>query len=141
MSELCKWCAYEHSDCKGNKNLKYTQYCDYYKKPQVFNAKQAAEQIQQLQTVLDATEERYFSLLGKTMWRPIKEQPANTANHVLVTLKWSDHDYEVCELDYGVTKYMAAQGDEWSKRMIEHVLAWMPLPEPYKEGDTNDKAD
>ena len=136
MSELCKWCAYECSDCKGNKNLKYTQHCDYYKKPQVFNAKQAAEQIQQLQTVLDATEDRYFSLLGKTMWRPIKEQPVNTADHVLVTVKWYDDDCEVMELDYGVTKHYAENGDDerhknWCKAIVEHVIAWMPLPKPY----------
>lgn len=62
MSELCKWCAYEHSDCKGNKDIPYNMHCQYYKKPAVFNAKEAAQQIQFLRGVLDQTKEDYFKL-------------------------------------------------------------------------------
>lgn len=66
-------------------------------------------------------------------WIPINEKDVDTADHVLVTLKWSDDDYEVCELDYGVTEYDANCGNIWCKRMIEHVIAWAPMPKPYKE--------
>lgn len=69
----------------------------------------------------------------KINWIPINEKDVNTSDHVLVTLKWSDDDYEVCELDYGVTEYGAKCGDKWCKRMIEHVIAWSPMPKPYKE--------
>ena len=40
--------------------------------------------------------------------------------HVLVTIKWADDDYEVCEMDAMVMKRYP-------------VIAWMPLPKPYKE--------
>ena len=69
----------------------------------------------------------------KINWTPINEKDVNTSDHVLVTLKWSDDDYEVCELDYGVTEYAARHGNEWCQRMIEHVIAWTPMPNPYKE--------
>ena len=76
MNELCKMCAYEHSDCKGNKE--YTSFkCDYYKKPQVFNAKQAAERIAELRWLLDDTLDKYFSLLGRTI-----KQEEETAERV-----------------------------------------------------------
>lgn len=59
------------------------------------------------------------------------------AEHVLATLRWDEDDYEVTEIDYWAI--VAAQGDKdkvisaraWD--IIEHVVAWMPLPEPYKE--------
>ncbi len=58
-------------------------------------------------------------------WIPITERKPGTANHVLVTLKWEEDDYEVTELDYGVD--IACGG-----RFAKYVIAWMPLPEPYK---------
>lgn len=48
MTGLCDLCAYRQADCKGNKDLEKTR-CDYYKKPQVFNAKEAAERIAELE--------------------------------------------------------------------------------------------
>ena len=47
IRKICTMCAYEHSDCKGDKNPG-TFGCEYYKKPAVFNAREAAEQIQKL---------------------------------------------------------------------------------------------
>lgn len=67
-------------------------------------------------------------------WIPIATEP-NTADHVLVTYKWDDDDYEVSELDYWVTEYEAEKGNEKCKWLIDHVTAWMPLPKPYKGGD------
>lgn len=44
------------------------------------------------------------------------------AEHVLVTIKWAEDDYEVCEMDpIMMPRY--------------NIIAWMPLPEPYKESD------
>lgn len=64
-------------------------------------------------------------------WIPITEQKPTTADHVLVTLYWEPDDegdefYDVCELDYGV--YHAC-GDP----LVNQVIAWMLLPEPYKK--------
>ena len=59
------------------------------------------------------------------------------AAHVLATLRWDEDDYEVTELDYWAT--VAAQDDKdkvisaRARDIIEHVIAWMPLPEAYKE--------
>ena len=70
-------------------------------------------------------------------WIPATEQEP-PEDHVLVTLKHSDDDYEVTELDYGVGKAM--RDEKYTKIMREHaadliskIIAWMPMPEPYKE--------
>ena len=66
-------------------------------------------------------------------WISVSERLPDTADHVLVTLKWSDTNYEVCELDYLVTKYEAEHtGSLWATNMIGHVIAWTPLPPAYK---------
>lgn len=57
-------------------------------------------------------------------WIPGKP---DTARHVLVTRKWSEDDLEVCEMDYGVSVH--------SQNFVDNVIAWMPLPEPYKEDE------
>ena len=123
---LCDNCALKYADCKGDKSLEKTR-CDYYKKPIVMNVKELAERVAELEIMAN----RY-------KWTPITEKEPDPDKHVLVTLKWKDDDYEVCELDYGVTKYcMNNDSDEdvvrWCKQMIEHVVAWMPLPKPYRE--------
>lgn len=70
-------------------------------------------------------------------WIPITEKEP-PEDHVLVTLKHSNDDYEVTEIDYGVgkalmdakhTRIMRKQAAE----LILKIIAWMPLPEPYKE--------
>lgn len=70
-------------------------------------------------------------------WIPIEEREPDTADHVLVTARWDDLDYEVFELDYGVTKALAnRQGNihqDYCKNLIEHIIAWQYKPEPYIE--------
>ena len=69
---------------------------------------------------------------GGPQWIPIgfKVPPAS---HVLVTLQHSKDDLEVIELDYWAQKkYETATGKE---TMIQKVIAWMPMPKPYKEED------
>lgn len=56
-------------------------------------------------------------------WIPISERTPG-AEHVLVTLKWGEDDFEVTELDYGVD--VACGG-----RFAKYVTAWMPLPKAY----------
>lgn len=62
-------------------------------------------------------------------WIPISERKPDTADHVLVTIKWAEDDFEVCSLDYGV---LSASRSTWDKDIIKHVVAWRPLPEPYE---------
>ena len=78
------------------------------------------------------------------VWIPISLQEPFVADHVLVTLKWGEDDYEVCECDYGVTKYCAECTDEnlvrkedakKSRDFLDHIIAWRFMPEPYEETD------
>lgn len=64
-------------------------------------------------------------ILNTNQWKPAD---VNTpyeigGQHVLVTIKWAEDDYEVCEMDPMEMKRY-------------NVIAWMPLPEPYKGGDS-----
>lgn len=61
----------------------------------------------------------------KGEWIDIKLAKPQGADHVLVTLKWDEDDYEVTELDYWVDVRSGG-------RLARHVTAWMPMPEPYK---------
>lgn len=69
-------------------------------------------------------------------WIPCSERLPGAA-HVLATLRWDEDDYEVTEMDYHAI--VAAQGDKdkvisaGAKNIIKHVIAWMPLPEPWRE--------
>lgn len=70
-------------------------------------------------------------------WIPVTEQEP-PEDHVLLTLKHSDDDYEVTELDYGVGKAMMDEKHpkimrEHAASVISKIIAWMPMPEPYKE--------
>lgn len=68
-------------------------------------------------------------------WTPITVSEPNTSDHVLVTYKWDEDDYETSEIDYWVTKYESEKGNEKCKWLIDHVIAWQSLPTPYKGGD------
>lgn len=68
-------------------------------------------------------------------WIPITESEPNTSDHVLVTYKWDDDDYETSELDYWVNKYEAEHGNERCKFFHDHIIAWQLKPMPYKDGD------
>lgn len=56
-------------------------------------------------------------------WVPIEEE-APPEDNALVTIKWDENDYEVCEIDFY----------NWTKTAKEKVTAWMRMPEPYKGG-------
>ena len=67
-------------------------------------------------------------------WIPAKEQEP-PEDHILATIKYSDDDYEVTEIDYGVaksglsTEYMRNK----EEKILSKIIAWMPMPEPYQE--------
>lgn len=83
-----------------------------------------------------AIKEVQTSLLGlPTSWIPITEAEPNTSDHVLVTYKWDDDDYETSELDYWVNKYEAEHGNERCKFFHDHIIAWQLKPMPYRDGD------
>lgn len=59
-------------------------------------------------------------------WVPVTECEPDGGAHVLVTLRWAADDYEVTEIDWF---FDVANGGLFADK----VIAWMPLPEPYRE--------
>lgn len=118
-------------------------------KPVVYNYKTAEDKIARLRQLVlymgetiaklsserDRYREQLYSFPFKVDdWIPISEREPDTADHVLVTIKWAEDDFEVCEIDYGVTRYEATitKLPCISKDIIKHIVAWRPLPEAYK---------
>lgn len=66
-------------------------------------------------------------------WIPITTSEPTTSDHVLVTYKWDEDDYETSELDYWVTKCAAEEGNKQCQMFIDHVIAWSFMPQPYRE--------
>ena len=63
-------------------------------------------------------------------WVSIKEKEPDKADHVLLTVKWAEDDYEVTEFDWGVARHYPTSLEQ---TIMEHTIAWMPMPKPYKE--------
>ncbi len=67
-------------------------------------------------------------------WIPIEKELPTTANHILVCTK----DGVVTEADYVNIKHNA-DANTYMKEFLDSnsIIAWMPMPEPYKKKDTN----
>lgn len=66
-------------------------------------------------------------------WIPCSERLPEASGKYLVTIKWSDDSGEEhTNINTSWYKEPYDAGWEWSN--ID-VVAWMPLPEPYKEGE------
>lgn len=71
---------------------------------------------------------KYEDLLERTRWIPVSERLPDVDIEVLTTTDWSD-----------ILIAWLGKGGAWETE--EHILdndeilAWMPLPEPYKGGD------
>ena len=75
-----------------------------------------------------------IELTPTILWYPYPENKPVTSEHILVTLKNSknNNDNEVCEIDYGVAKIEAEEGNIYWKNILNHIVAWCFMPEPYK---------
>ena len=68
-------------------------------------------------------------------WIPLSKKKPNTGEHILITVKWSDNDYEVMEEDWGVLECEVNDGSatEVSRLIYEKTIAWMPMPMAYRQ--------
>ena len=107
MIGLCDNCALKYADCKGNKDKEKCR-CDYYKKPVVMNVKELAERVAELEVMAN----RY-------KWVPVTDRLPDERAWLFVCT-----EYEGIDGDYW-------NGVGWTR--YDDVLAWMPMPEPYKE--------
>lgn len=140
MIGLCDNCALKYADCKGDKSLEKTR-CDYYKKPVVMNVKELAEKVAELE-------------IENERLRRITEAPTADAVQGWVPLS---HDDDGLGTDFPYERdgewVIVTDGETISVERIkkdaydhfypngtwfelEDVIAWMPLPEPYKDGGT-----
>ena len=177
MIGLCDMCAFKQSDCKGNKDLEKV-HCAYYKKPDVFNAKEASERIAEaeraktdgdlisrkevLEMIIVAGEcepdlgythlhdviEALPSAEPKTdEWIPVSERLPSAEDcpmDCMVTRRskyvgnytdmavaeangtWTHEDWKAITINGNATCISTRDAD---------IIAWMPLPEPYKGGE------
>ena len=74
----------------------------------------------------------YVDLLKRTRWIPVSERLPDVDVEVLTTTDWSD-----------VLIAWLGKGGAWETEELildnDEILAWMPLPEPYKGGIQNDQ--
>ena len=82
-------------------------------------------------TIWDAVKMASDALEQETRWIPVSERLPEQSDNYLVTN--DDGDVEMAYFahpkDYAISK------GEWREIWYEdNVIAWMPLPEPYKEG-------
>ena len=71
-------------------------------------------------------------------WIPCSEKLPDVRQDVLVTVKYTGfmgmHGYWI------KTGHMEAENDWWGDCAGGEVIAWQPLPKPFKEGDNNENS-
>ena len=95
-------------------------------------------------------QDEVWAELKKKEWIPCSERLPEKYGHYLVTMtekaRTEDLGFLLDEIEVRKMRY---NSDGWmlprhmpswiNKEIVSEVIAWMPLPEPYKEGDSDDK--
>ena len=71
--------------------------------------------------------------LEQTRWIPCAERLPEKDGYYLVTTKWKSRYLGNVYIDATMARYRE-KPKEWT---YNHVIAWMPLPEPMKVGEEN----
>ena len=69
-------------------------------------------------------------------WIPVTERLPENSKNVLVT--YTSFDMQEGNIRRGILIGYYAQGEWFFENSSEEVVAWMPLPKPYEEGDNDD---
>ena len=86
--------------------------------------------------------DQYFHLYGRkndvvfeeVKWIPVSEALPKDMDRLLATIVRSNGEKRVRSGHYYKGLFMMDNGDTW-KETDKEILAWMPLVEPYKEGE------
>ena len=86
--------------------------------------------------------DQYFHLYGRkndvvfeeVKWIPVSEALPKDMDRLLATIVRSDGSKRVRSGHYYKGLFSMDNGDVWNET-DEEILAWMPLVEPYKEGE------
>ena len=92
-------------------------------------------EIQRMQDIEQAALEKAYEC-GKQdaiQWIPCKERLPEDEEEVIVSVHYSGDNAD----DYTASGWYAVAGDFWvvDNEANEYVVAWMPLPEPWKGGE------
>lgn len=101
------------------------------KEPSTFDAMMEKFSVLEIKEVINQVEQEH-----NNGWIACSERLPEVNNFVLVE---SEHGIWIVRLiEYGNRKYFVDIYNDYSCP-IDSVLAWQPLPQPYKERDTNGK--
>lgn len=73
-------------------------------------------------------------------WIPVTERLPNKQDDYLVTIPLDNNSLYVDVLHFHKGKFYETDS-EWGDVVYDDVLAWMPLPEPYKANQTEPHTD
>lgn len=71
-------------------------------------------------------------MIMHTLWVPVNDRLPENDKPVLVTLKWGEDNYEITTGEYW--KDGKGEHEGWGS-FNDYVIAWMPLPDAYREVD------
>ena len=104
--------------------------CELYEYQRAFDPTEAADLVRQGIYLAEKKIEQLQSA-DHQMWIPCSEKMPKEKEIVLITNDKGNVRFGQFRGTHG--KYWI-----WKGNTLETVLAWMPLPEKYKRGDTND---
>lgn len=91
-------------------------------------------------TEYQAAKTKAIKALEQTRWIPCSERLPEENGQYLITVKYKpEADYENIYAEHG--EWTDGQWDMFCFGHcgeVEDIIAWMPLPEPYKEDDEDD---
>ena len=70
-------------------------------------------------------------------WIPMSQRPPDSPGEVLVTFQLGENVFLIDIMIYDKQKRRFKWNEAYARDMTDNVLAWMPLPQPYKNETRN----